>query len=116
MKKIISIFIIFLILTACSQKYETIATNRALELIDDGAIVIDVREIDEFNQGHIVGAINLPLNQIDTITYDKDTTIILYCATGVRSQEAVKKLSDMGYTNLYNLDGGLLNWGDKLEE
>jgi len=116
MKKIISILILCLILTACAQKYETIATNRALELINDGAVVIDVRSIDEYNSGHIKGSINIPLDIIDTVTYDKNTTLIVYCATGVRSQEAVNKLSDMGYTNLYNLDGGLLNWGEDLEE
>lgn len=116
MKKIISLLILAIMLTACTQKFETIATNKALELISDGAVVIDVREVDEYNQGHIVGAINLPLDIIDTITYDKDTTLIVYCATGVRSLEAVNKLSDIGYTSLYNLDGGLLNWGGSLEE
>ena len=46
----------------------------------------------------------------------KEKVIIVYCASGVRSMEAVKKLSEMGYTSLYNLDGGLLNWGFELEE
>lgn len=116
MKKIISLLILMIMLTACTKKFETIATNEALEIIDNGAIVIDVRSIDEYNQGHIKNAINLPLDKIDTIGYDKDTTIIVYCATGVRSLEAVNKLSDMGYTSLYNLDGGLINWGESLEE
>ena len=116
MKKVVSLIVLCLIITACTQKFETIVTNRALELIDDGAIVIDVRTIDEYNSGHIKTAINIPLDTIDTINYDKNKKIIVYCATGVRSLQAVKVLSDMGYTNLYNLDGGLLNWGDDLEE
>ena len=116
MKKIVSLLVLCLMLCACSKKFETIATNRALELINDGAVVIDVRTEEEYNGGHVKGAINIPLDVIDTIDYEKDVTIIVYCASGVRSLEAVNKLSNMGYTNLYNLDGGMLNWGGDTEE
>ena len=64
---------------------------------------------------HIANAKNVPLEGIDNISYDKSTIIILYCASGMRSMKAAEKLSKMGYTNLYNLDGGLLNWGFDLE-
>lgn len=116
MKKIISLLLVCLGLTACSSNYETIDTNRALELIDDGAIVIDVRTNEEYNGGHIKGAINIPVDEIENITYEKDDTLIIYCASGIRSEKAINKLVDMGYTSLYNLDGGLLNWGSDLEE
>ena len=116
MRKIISLIIICLLLTACGNKYETIDTNKALELIDSGAIVIDVRTKEEYDGGHIKGSINIPVDEIDKIDYDKDDTLIIYCATGIRSQNAINKLVDMGYTSLYNLDGGLLNWGSDLEE
>ena len=53
---------------------------------------------------------------IDTITLGKDTNIIVYYKSGVRSEEAVKKLADLGYTSLYNLDGGIINWGGSWEE
>ncbi len=116
MKKIISLIVICLFLTACSSKFETITTNEALKLIDEGAIVIDVRTPDEYNEGHIKGAINIPVDEIENITYGKGDTLIVYCATGVRSANASNILADMGYTSLYNLDGGLLNWGSDLEE
>ena len=116
MKKIISLIFICLLLSACSERYKTITTNEALELMDNGAIVIDVRSDEEYNEGHIKGAINIPVDEINNITYDKDKTLIIYCATGVRSTNAVNTLADMGYTSLYNLDGGLLNWGSDLEE
>ena len=45
---------------------------------------------------------------------DKDTVIILYCASGTRSAQAAKTLVDLGYTNIYSLDGGLINWGKPL--
>lgn len=116
MKKIISLVLLSLVLVACTQKFKTIATNEAIELIDNGAIVIDVRSLDEYNTGHIRGAINIPLDMINTISYGKDESLIIYCASGKRSLEAVNTLSDMGYTNLYNLDGGMLNWGGDVEE
>ena len=116
MKKIISLFILCLFFTGCSKGYEIIDTNKALELIDDGAIVIDVRDNSEYNTGHIVNAINIPINDIKNISYDKDDTLILYCATGIRSEEGLKVLHALGYTNLYGLDGGLLNWGSELEK
>ena len=115
MKKIISLLIICLLLTACGNKgYEIIDTNKALELMDNGAIMLDVRTVDEFNQEHIENAVNIPLDMIDTINYDKDAQIIVYSQTGVRSKEAVQKLIKLGYTSLYDLDGGLLNWGSTL--
>lgn len=117
MKKIVSFLIICLLLTACEKNtYETIDTNKANEIMANGAVLIDVRTVDEFNREHIPNAVNIPLDQIDTINYGKDVPIIVYCQTGLRSEEAVKKLVDMGYTSLYNLDGGLLNWGGSLEE
>lgn len=117
MKKIFSLIIICLLITGCGKKlYETIDTNRAIQLINEGASIIDVRELNEYNDGHIVDAINIPLSDIDNINIDKNTTLIIYCATGVRSKEAVEKLANMGYTSLYNLDGGLINWGGSLEK
>lgn len=117
MKKLFSILLICFLITACGDKlYETIDTNKAVDIINNGAVIIDVRTTDEFNREHITNAVNIPLDQIDTINYDKNTPIIVYCQTGVRSKEAVEKLNEMGYSNLYNLDGGLLNWGGSLEE
>ena len=118
MKKVFSLLIICLLITACGMKkgYETIDTNKANELIQNGATIIDVRTAEEFNREHILNAVNIPLDQIDAIEYDKDTTIIVYCQTGIRSEQAVKKLVEMGYTSLYNLDGGLINWGGEWGE
>lgn len=114
MKKIFSLILICIMLTACGSKYQLIDSNKAMTLIEDGAIVIDVREVDEYNTGYIEGAVNIPLGIIYTVDYNKDKPIIVYCASGMRSMEAAKQLYDMGYTNLYNLDGGLINWGFEL--
>jgi len=110
MKKILIILGI-LFLTACGTKYEVINANTAKDLIDNGAILIDVRTEEEYNKDHINGSINIPLQSIETIDYKFDDVIVLYCATGIRSAEAAQKLVDKGYTKVYSLDGGLINWG-----
>ena len=112
-KKIISLLVCILLLTACGDKnsYKTIDTNAAMELINKDAVIIDVRENSEYVTGHIDGAINIPADSISLISYTKDMNIILYCASGMRSANAAKELIDLGYTNVYNLDGGLINWG-----
>ena len=115
-KKIISFIVCVLLLTACGTKYETIDSNVAMTLIEQEAVVIDVRTADEYNEGHIDGSINIPVDNISSIEYDKDSVIIVYCASGMRSSNAAKILIDLGYTNVYNLDGGLINWGFELEE
>ena len=117
MKKIVSLLIIILLISACDNKsFEVIDTNQALDILNNGAVLIDVRTVDEYNREHIPNAVNIPLDQIDTVAYDIDTKIIVYCQSGMRSRQAVQTLLDMGYTNLYDLDGGLLNWGGELEE
>ena len=117
MKKIISLLIVIFLISACDNKsFEVIDTNQAQDIINSGAVLIDVRTVDEYNREHIPNAVNIPLDQIDTVAYDKDTKIIVYCQSGMRSRQAVQTLLDMGYTNLYDLDGGLLNWGGELEE
>ena len=117
MKKIVSLLLICLCITACgAAKFKTIDTNEALPIIESGATLIDVRTVEEYNREHIPNAVNIPLDEIDGIAYAKDETIILYCQTGVRSDEAAAILVKDGYTSIYVLDGGLLNWGGDLEE
>ena len=113
-KRIISLIICVLLLTACSTGYKTITENEAAPLIENNAVIIDVRNGSEFASGYIDGAINIPVDTIKSINYDKDTVIIVYCASGTRSMQAAQTLVDLGYTNVYNLDGGLINWGKPL--
>ena len=116
-KKIVSLLVCLLLLTACdTNSFKTIDSNVAMDLIENEAIVIDVRTLDEYNTGHIKDSINIPVENISTVDYDKETVIIVYCASGMRSSNAAKTLVGLGYTNVYNLDGGLINWGFELEE
>lgn len=71
--------------------------------------IIDVRTQKEYESGHIKGAINIPVTEIEAeINYDKDKPIAVYCRTGARSSEAAKTLEKMGYTKIYDL-GGIQN-------
>ena len=80
----------------------------------EGAVIIDVRSEQEYSEGHIEGAINIPdykiNNSIENILVDKEKEIVVYCQMGSRSKKAYKKLKGMNYKNVYNLYGGLENW------
>lgn len=87
---------------------------KAIQASGEDHIVLDVREHDEWNAGHIEGAVHLPLGliplSIHTVLPDKDARIITCCRTGGRSGQACQLLEKMGYTNITNLDGGYLGY------
>jgi len=91
----------------------SIADARAL-LGKSGAVFLDVREPEEFKAGHIPGAINIPRGllefQIEQQAPDKNTTIVVYCRSGNRSALAAATLMNMGYKNVFNVDGGWKTW------
>ena len=102
MKKIGLLLITSLLLFGCSKK-----ENNLLELnIEDqniqertkGHIIVDVRSKEEYETGHLEGAINIPYDEIDeNIGLDRDKTIMVYCKSGVRSYEAYNRLINLGY-------------------
>ena len=81
-----------------------------------GVTVIDVRTPDEFAAGHIEGAINIDVegdsfyDGIDAL--DKTKTYAVYCHSGRRSGIAASEMADAGFTSIYNLDGGIIAWGN----
>jgi phage shock protein E len=77
-----------------------------------GMTLLDVRTDKEYNQGHIPGAIHVPLTEIgDKVKkLKKDKEIVVFCQNGNRSIWAIKRLMGMGYKNLYNLKGGYHAW------
>lgn len=74
--------------------------NRGLEeyRATSGAILVDVREADEYNSGHIPGAVNAPLSTINKTSLPRTAPLFLYCLRGTRSKRAAKILKGMGYT------------------
>ena len=131
---ILSFFLIFA-LTACgtqetsettaptaAQGYVQIPMDAAQEIIENetGFILLDVRTKEEFDEGHIPGAICIPNEAIEsselTELPDKEQLILVYCRSGRRSKEASQKLADRGYRNVAEF-GGILDWkGEVVKE
>ena len=92
----------------------TITPEEAKARMDenDAVLVLDVRTQEEYDQGHIPGAVCLPNEEITAdmpVVFDKDAEILVYCRSGRRSAEALEKLRKMGYTNVADF-GGILGW------
>ena len=125
MKRLLCL-LIMLLLTGCGagqimdgdgmlNTYKQISQDEAGEMMkrSDGHIVVDVRRQDEYDAGHIPGAILIPNESIGTERPDElpdlDQIILIYCRSGNRSKQAAQKLFDMGYTNVYEF-GGIITW------
>ncbi|QIN81753.1 hypothetical protein GBA63_03205 [Rubrobacter tropicus] len=82
-----------------------------------GVTVVDVREPDEYEAGHIPGAKPLPRGLLEYKAAeelpDKDARIVVHCALGGRGSLAAKSLKEMGYTNVANMEGGIKDWKEK---
>ena len=95
--------------------YQQITQKEAKKIMDSGEehIVLDVREQDEFDEGHIPNAILIPYTEIDAkaegILTDKDAQILVYCRSGRRSKIAAESLANLGYTNVKEF-GGIIDW------
>ncbi|MEN8077389.1 rhodanese-like domain-containing protein [Clostridioides difficile] len=98
-----------------------ISSEEAKSIIDSSndEIIVDVREKNEYEEGHIKDSILIPLdtleNTIEDIIKDKDSQILVYCRSGRRSAEASKIIKSLGYTNIYDF-GGIIDWKYEIEK
>ena len=101
--------------------YEVITPNEAKEIMDSEQvfIILDVRSEEEFNEGHIPGAILIPHEQIkdkaEDILHDKNIQILVYCRSGRRSKIAAEALVQLGYTHVKEF-GGIIDWPFEIEQ
>ena len=123
MKKLVFLLLAVMMLTACGQAkendqgavYMNITAEEAKQIMDneEGYIILDVREQDEYDAGHIPGAILIPYTQIaekaEEVLTDKDQLILVYCRSGRRSKIAAEALVELGYTNIKEF-GGIIDW------
>lgn len=120
MKRMIPLFLSLLLLAGCGgntadSSYQQISQEEAKEMMDtQDVIILDVREQDEYDSGHIPGAVLLPVGTIDETTAaevipEKDSTVLVYCRSGNRSKTASSTLAELGYTNIYEF-GGINTW------
>ena len=105
------------LLSAAKAEITEINTATAAERIDNGAIPLDVREPDEYDQGALPNAIHIPRghleSQVEARLVDKDAEVVIYCASGVRSVFAAKTLQDLGYARVASVVGGFGKWKDE---
>lgn len=126
MKKIISLLSMLLLLTGCGSStvanaYQQITQEEAKAMMDtQEVIILDVREQDEFDTGHIPGAVLLSLGAItedtaDAVIPERDSVVLVYCRSGNRSKQASQALVDLGYTAVYEF-GGISTWPYEVEQ
>ena len=123
MKKLVFLLLAVMILTACGQNkengqgavYVNITAEEAKQIMDseEGYIILDVRTQEEYDQGHIPGAIVISHEKIsekaEEVLTDKDQLILVYCRSGRRSKIAAEALVELGYTNIKEF-GGIIDW------
>lgn len=124
--------LLFLIvsLTGCGSReeeaentasYQQITAEEAKSMMEEkpDAVILDVREQDEYDAGHIPGAVLLSVGTINEETAasaipEKDTVVLVYCRSGNRSKTASQALADLGYTQIYEF-GGIKDWPYEVE-
>ena len=120
MKRMLPFLLALFLLAGCGGNtsdgsYEQITQEEAKEMMDtQEVIILDVREQDEYDSGHIPGAVLLPVGTIDKDTAaevipETDSTVLVYCRSGNRSKTASSALAELGYTNIYEF-GGINTW------
>ena len=128
MKKLVFLLLAVLLLTACGQDkendqgavYVNITAEEAKQIMDteEGYIILDVRTQEEYDQGHIPGAILISHEEIaekaEDVLTDKNQLILVYCRSGRRSKIAAEALVELGYTNIKEF-GGIIDWPYEVE-
>jgi len=98
------------------QKFTKLSPGAAVQLMnnDDTAVFLDVRESSETANGKITKAIQIPVgsvkDRIAELEKHKDKAVVVYCKTGARSSIACNALTSNGFSNVYNLTGGIMSW------
>jgi phage shock protein E len=118
-KKVIALIASVLLMAGCSSSSSAVdlsVTEFSSKVAEAGVITLDVRTPGEFAEGHIEGAQLIDFqsgnfeNEISTL--DKNATYAVYCRSGNRSGQAVKVMHDAGFHNVYNLNGGVIDWAN----
>lgn len=95
-----------------TDELKAIMTNEA-----DQQIIIDVREVNEYEEGHLPGVPLIPMNVIPTMVgeMDQSKSYIIVCRSGGRSQNTALYMKDQGFENVRNYEGGMLDWDGELQ-
>ena len=118
------VFALLLVVAACSSSSDTatidlVSPAEAAQVIEDdptGLIVLDIRTPEEFNDVRLADAVNVDYYDADFAdqldAFDKNDPYVMYCRSGNRSSDAVKTMKELGFVEVYEIDGGIVNWYD----
>ena len=116
MKGILAIILAALGLASGSE-FKNLGVEKFAKLASEkGVVILDVRTAEELADGHLRDAVNAAVNdkdfvsKVEKLIQDKNVKVAVYCRSGRRSANACKMLSATGYKNLFNLEGGILDW------
>lgn len=120
MKKVLALIAAALLLAGCSSSAAGVTNMNVTEFSDKitepGVVILDVRTPGEYMDGFIQGAQNIDFQsgnfENEIATLDKNATYAVYCRSGNRSGQAVKVMHDAGFHNVYNLNGGVIDWAN----
>jgi phage shock protein E len=118
-KKIVALIASALLLAGCSSSPSAIdlsVTDFLAKTAESGVVTLDVRTPGEFAEGYIEGARLIDFQsgnfENEIATLDKNATYAVYCRSGNRSGQAVKVMQDAGFTNVFNMNGGVIEWAN----
>ena len=126
-KRVLPFVLLMMLLSSCgtprgsANSYRQISMDEAVKMMknEKNYIILDVRRPDEYAEGHIPGAINVPNEEIGATEIaelpDKSQLILVYCRSGRRSKEASEKLVKLGYTNIVEF-GGIQDYEGEIEK
>ena len=119
MKKVFALMASALLLAGCSTSSSAIdlsVTEFSAKVAEAGVITLDVRTPGEFAEGHLEGARLIDFQsgnfENEIATLDKNATYAVYCRSGNRSGQAVKVMQDAGFMNVFNMNGGVIDWAN----
>ena len=119
MKKIMTLIASVLLLAGCSSSSGAIdlsVTEFSSKITEPGVVTLDVRTPAEFAEGYIEGARLIDFQsgnfENEIASLDKNATYAVYCRSGNRSSQAVKVMQDAGFTNVFNMNGGVIDWAN----
>jgi phage shock protein E len=120
MKKIVLIVISIFLLVGCTSMTAGVTNMNVSEfsakIAEAGVVTLDVRTPTEFAEGYIEGARLIDFQsgnfENEIATLDKNATYAVYCRSGNRSGQAVKVMQDAGFTNVFNMNGGVIDWAN----
>ncbi|MGC5324197.1 rhodanese-like domain-containing protein [Brevibacillus sp. SYSU BS000544] len=108
--------VVWMLFFQTSSTIQQVTTTQLQEKLqqqlNSSAVFIDVREENEYTEGHIEGIANVPLSSLPNRLAEipKDKEVVIICRSGNRSMQAAKLLQEQGYTNIVNVSGGMLDW------